>query len=307
MKQKLPILVLAYNRPDLVAQVMQVIQTYRPSRLYLACDGPRPQKEGDVERVSDTRETMLKAVDWDCDVHALFREKNRGCAYGVYEAISWFFEHEEYGVILEDDVLVSQDFFKLCEDLLPRYKNESRIMQIVSRNTSRRIGISNTYVYTQSDSCWGWATWRRAWTYMDMTMSGMKKISIPYLVKRQGIFKGCMRYYYFNRTYANIKQSTSWATRWGLTILANDGLVICPGVNMGINIGMDGGEHYSDKGDMRSPEFRCELQSMSWPIVYNDTMQVDKKQLRCDESFYRRVRLYGLFYKRLGLGRFFMK
>ena len=179
--EKLPILVLAYNRPDFVAQVMQVIQTYRPTRLYLACDGPRPQKEGDVERVSDTRETMLKAVDWDCDVHTLFREKNRGCAYGVYEAISWFFRHEEYGVIIEDDVLVSQDFFKLCEALLPRYNNENRIMQIVSRNTSKRTDIPNTYVYTQSDSCWGWATWRRAWAHMDMSMSGAKTITIcPY-------------------------------------------------------------------------------------------------------------------------------
>ena len=71
MATKIPILILAYNRPDLVARVMQVVQIYRPSRLYLACDGPRPQKDGDIKRVSNTRETMLHAVDWDCDVHTL--------------------------------------------------------------------------------------------------------------------------------------------------------------------------------------------------------------------------------------------
>ena len=302
MSPKLPILILAYNRSGSVAQVMSVVQTYQPDRLYLACDGPRPQKDGDIKRVSNTRETMLHAVDWDCDVHTLFREKNRGCAFGVYEAISWFFEHEEYGIILEDDVLVSQDFFKLCEDLLPRYKDEGRIMQIVSRNTSRRTDMLDTYVYTQSDSCWGWETWRRAWAQMDMTMSDMKKISIPYLVKRQGLFKGCMRYYYFNRTYAHLEQSTSWATRWGLAILANDGLVICPGVNMGINIGMDGGEHYTDKVDARSPEFRYELQNMTWPIVYNDTKQVDKRQKWYDNYQYMLGRLYSLVFKKLRMG-----
>ena len=302
MSPKLPILILAYNRSGSVAQVMSVVQTYQPARLYLACDGPRLQKQGDKERVEDVQRVMRESVNWDCEMHTLFRDHNLGCAQGVYEAITWFFENEEYGVILEDDVIVSQDFFKLCEDLLPRYKNERRIMQIVSRNTSRRTDIPNTYVYTQSDSCWGWATWRRAWKCMDMTMSDMKKMSIPYLVKRQGLFKGCMRYYYFNRTYAHLEQSTSWATRWGLVILANDGLVICPGVNMGINIGMDGGEHCTDKVDARSPEFRYELQNMTWPIVYNDTKQVDKRQKWYDNYQYMLGRLYSLVFKKLRMG-----
>lgn len=300
MKAKLPILVLAYNRPDLVAKVMHVIQVYKPIHLYLACDGPRMNKEGDANHVSDTRETMLNAVNWDCEVHTLFREQNRGCAYGVYEAISWFFEHEEYGVILEDDVLVSQDFFKLCEDLLPRYKDEDRIMQIVARNTSRRTDISNTYVYTQSDSCWGWATWRRAWVNMDMSMSGANSISIPYLVKRIGLVKGCMKYYTFKQMHAHIEQSTSWATRWALSMLCHDALIICPGVNMGINIGMTSGEHYTS-ADATSPAFAYELQSMQWPIVYNDSQAVDRKQKWYDSRFFIAERAYGLFCKKLGL------
>lgn len=301
MNPKIPILILAYNRANLVERVMQVIQIYQPSRLYLACDGPRKQKAGDVARVAETREAMIKAISWDCEIKTLFREQNIGCAFGVYEAITWFFAKEEYGVILEDDVLVSQDFFHLCEDLLPRYKDEERIMQIVSRNTSRRKDILNTYVYTQSDSCWGWASWRRAWQHMDMSMPGMNIISIPYLIKRQGLFKGCMRYYYFHRTYAHLEQSTSWATRWGLTILSNDGLVICPGVNMGINIGMAEGEHYSAI-DAKAPEFRYELQSMTWPIVYNDTQIVDKRQKLYDNYRYMQGRLHSLIYKKLGLG-----
>lgn len=301
MQSKIPILVLAYNRSDTVAQVMQLVQAYQPSHIYLACDGPRSSKAGDAECVAETRDAMLKMINWNCDVNTLFREQNRGCAYGVYEAITWFFEHEEYGIILEDDVLVSQDFFKLCEDLLPRYKDEERVMQIMSRNTSRRKDIPNTYVYTQTDGCWGWASWRRAWAHMDMSMSGFKKITIPYLVKRQGLFKGCMRYYYFKRTYTHIAQSNSWATRWGLTILCHDGLVICPGVNMGINIGMNAGEHYSAI-DAMDPDFRYELQSMKWPMAYNDTMRVDQRQMKYDNYRYLQGRLHSLIYKKLRLG-----
>lgn len=300
MNTKLPILILAYNRPDLVAQVMQVVQVYQPPRLYLACDGHRSQKSGDAERVLETQRVMKQSVNWKCEIHTLFREHNLGCAQGVYEAISWFFEYEEYGIILEDDVLVSQDFFKLCEYLLPRYKDEDRIMQIVSRNTSRRTDISNTYVYIQSDNCWGWATWRRAWVYMDMTMSSANLITIPYLVKRIGLVKGCMKYYTFKHMYANIEQSTSWATRWALSMLCHDALIICPGVNLGINIGMTSGEHYSS-ADAKSPAFAYELQSMQWPIVYNDSQAVDRKQKWYDSRFFISERIYGLFCKKLGM------
>ena len=302
MKSKLPILILAYNRPDLIVPVMQVIQTYQPPRLYLACDGPREQKQGDAERVAETRQIMKQAVNWQCETHYLFREQNLGCARGVYEAITWFFEHEEYGVIIEDDVIVSQDFFRLCEDLLPRYKNADRIMQIASRNTSGRTDINNTYVYSQAFHCWGWASWRRAWQCMDMQMRGIAKATIPYLVSRLGLFRGCMMYYYFKSMHAHLEQSTSWATRWYLSILCHDGLVVCPGANLGINIGMSKGEHYTSS-DVNSPAFRYPLRPFAWPIVYNDEMQIEKEQKSYDSRYFWQERMYGLFHKKLGLGK----
>ncbi len=296
MNTKLPILILAYNRPDLVAQVMRVVQIYQPPRLYLACDGPRLHKQGDKERVDETRRIMESSVNWDCELHTLFREKNLGCAQGVYEAISWFFEHEEYGVILEDDVLVSQDFFKLCEDLLPRYAGDEQIMQITSRNTSGRTDLNNTYVYSQTFHCWGWASWRRAWLRIDMQMTGITKTTIPYLIKRIGLFRGCMMYYYFKQMYAHLEQSTSWATRWYHSILCYDGLVICPGANMGINIGMAAGQHFTKK-DAARPGASLTLETIEWPIVYNDSKRPDHKQRLYDSLFFFRIRLYGLVHK----------
>lgn len=296
MNTKLPILILAYNRPDLVAQVMQVVQIYQPPRLYLACDGPRLHKQGDKERVDETRRIMEVSVNWDCELHTLFREKNLGCAQGVHEAISWFFIHEEYGVILEDDVLVSQDFFKLCEDLLPRYKNDTKIMQISSRNTSGRVDMSNSYVYTQVFHCWGWASWRRAWQRMDMQMTGITKTTIPYLVRRIGLFRGCMMYYYFKDMYAHLERSTSWATRWYHSMLCHDGLVICPGVNLGINIGLTQGEHYT-QNDTDRPEASVKLNRLNWPIIYDDSKCINSKQQKYDTWYFIRIKWYGLLHK----------
>lgn len=289
---KLPILILAFNRPDHVAKALKAIREYKPDRLYLSCDGAREHKPGEIEIVAETRQAMINAIDWPCKIMTLFRERNLGCANAVYEAISWFFEHEEYGIICEDDIILSQDFFRLCELLLPRYKNEDRVMEISARNTSSRTDISNTYVYSQCYHCWGWATWRRAWLKMDMKMNSAPKISCFFLIKRLGIFRGLLMKYYFMKAYRSLPNFNSWATRWYLSIMANDGLVICPGVNLALNIGMDNGTHFN-KNDI-NPFPNLKLQYLSWPLRFNDTFIPDVKQLRYDNKSFMKVRLIGI-------------
>lgn len=288
---KLPILVLAFNRADHVMEAMKAIKDYKPERLYLECDGPRPQKVGESEAVEQTRKAMLDSIDWPCEVKTLFREINMGCAQAVNDAISWFFSYEEQGVICEDDVILSQDFFTLCEDLLPRYANEEKVMEISARNHSYRTDINNTYVFAQCYHCWGWATWRRAWNKMDMSMSAVNRMSASYLVKRLGVFRGLMMKRSFNLAYKNLKTFNSWATRWYLSILDNDGLVIVPGVNLALNIGIDGGAHY-EKGD---EDFYANLKigKVEWPLVYNDTLKPDKIQKKADSADFFKVRMGG--------------
>lgn len=289
---KIPVLVLAFNRADHVIEAMKAIREYQPERLYLECDGARPHKAGEKEAVEETRKAMLDAVDWPCEVKTLFRDENLGCANAVYGAISWFFKHEDYGIICEDDIILSPDFFRLCEDLLPRYKEEDKVMEISARNESFRTDISNTYVYSQCYHCWGWSTWRRAWDKMDMKMSAAPKLSIPYLVKRLGLFRGVMMKHYFVSAYHSLPNFNSWATRWYLSILANDGLVICPGVNLALNIGMDSGAHY-ESGD-ENPFEGLTLERLHWPIKYNDCFTPDETQKCYDSKGFAKMRYIGL-------------
>lgn len=290
---KLPILVLAFNRADHVAQALEPISRYKPHKIYLACDGARTNKDGEIEAVAKTRETMLKAITWPCEIKTLFRDKNLGCAKGVNEAISWFFNHEEQGIICEDDVILSDDFFKLCEILLPRYSKEDKIMQISARNTSKRIDKDSTYVYSQVFHCWGWATWKRAWEKMDMSMSSLNNISVPYLIKRLGIFRGLMMMRTFKIGFRHLESFNSWATRWYLSILNFDGLVICPGVNMALNIGLQEGTHF-DKEDKNRPGFDLAIKPFNWPIEFNDQFKIDQKQKIYDSKYYFKNRMFGL-------------
>lgn len=289
---KVPVLILAFNRPDHVKRAMKAVKDYQPARLYLACDGPRASKSDEPALVAATQKAMLDMVDWPCEVHTLFREKNLGCAYGVFTAISWFFEHESYGVIIEDDIQVGQDFFRLCEDLLVRYQDHERIMSIAAMNVSQRTDIPNSYVYTHNFDCWGWATWSRAWQKMDMSMSAATSISLWFLIRRLGWFRGMMMYYYFKTAYYHLETFDTWDTRWYLSVMAHDGLQICPGVNMAVNIGMDGGAHY-EAGEA-DPYASLKIEHLSWPLVYNDEEYPDPKQKQADKNDFFRIRMIGL-------------
>lgn len=294
MTSKIPVLVLAFNRADHVVEAMKAIRDYKPEKLYLECDGARTKKEGEKEAVEATRKALLDAVDWPCEVKTLFRNENLGCANAVYGAITWFFEQEEFGIICEDDIILSPDFFKLCEDLLPRYRGKEEIMQIIAQNHSYRTDINNSYVYSFRGHCWGWASWARAWKKMDMTMSSVPSLSCIFLIKRLGLFEGLFMTRSYRLAYKLMKENrfNSWAARWNLSILINNGLVIIPGANLAVNIGMDGGAHY-EKGD-KNPYYSLKLGNIKWPLVYNDSFTIDRFQSSKDAADFKRIRIVGL-------------
>lgn len=169
MKQKnnftltTPVLFLTFNRLDTTKQVFEEIKKAKPKQLFLASDGPRKNKPEEKKIVEEIRKYVLDNIDWKCEVKTLFREKNFGCKYAVSGAIDWFFENVEQGIILEDDVLPNQSFFRFCQEMLERYKGEEKIMSVSGYNPLGKSNINESYLFSKYFFCWGWATWRRAW------------------------------------------------------------------------------------------------------------------------------------------------
>lgn len=290
---KVPILVLAFNRPDHIMESMKVIREYQPRRLYLACDGPRNYKEGEMEAVNFTRETMINYINWPCDVKTLFREENLGCAKAVSSAISWFFDNEEYGIIIEDDIIVSIDFFRLCEKLLPYYKDEEKIMQIAAHNPCARVDTSSDYSFLHVIRIWGWATWRRAWKKMDMSMSKWPEINKWDIIKTFGLFHGTIRWlYYWGPTYKNLEKSNSWATRWYFSCYCNNGLSICPNVNLIKNLGLHDGTHF-ETGSVNDL-YTNKIGKMIFPLNIKNEIEIDKDLDRLERKDFFRIRMIGI-------------
>ena len=292
--KKVPILLLVFNRKDNALQMFESVKQYKPDILYIAADGPRAHKQGEKQACDETRQALLDAVDWHCEVKTLFREENLGCAKAVYGSISWFFEQEKWGIIIEDDIILHQDFYKMCEELLPMYADDDRIQQITSQYYGKHVECANTYTFQRKPYIWGWATWSRSWQrYMDMDMKLYSSFRFRRLIPIYGIFQTIMMYHYWSRTWKNLKTSTSWATRWHFAAVANELLCICPKSNLGVNIGCSGqgGTHYV-AGDV-DPYSWMQLGGLKFPLVHPRSVKLDMEQVAIDNADFLRIRIMG--------------
>ncbi len=171
------VLLITFNRLDYLQEVFEAIKLVQPPRLYIASDGPRESVEGEKEIVERIRKWLLDNVTWDCEVKTRFLDKNSGgCAYGVSGAVTWFFENEEDGIILEDDCVPNQSFFKYCEELLDKYKDDKRVWHIAgSADNSYKSFSNESYYFSPFMHCWGWASWANRWKHFKLNLKDYDK------------------------------------------------------------------------------------------------------------------------------------
>lgn len=231
------VLFLVFNRPDTTARVFEAIRQAKPPRLYIAADGPRAEHPGEADKVAQVRK-IATDVDWPCEVKTLFREENLGCKYAVSGGISWFFEFEEQGIILEDDCLPHTDFFHFCESLLNHYSADNRIWVITGDNFQDGIQRGEgAYYFSRYNHVWGWASWRRAWRKADMDIRFWPEW------KRSATWKGfwadgVARTYWegiFDRVHR--AEIDTWDYPWTASVWYHGGLTATPNVNLVSNIG----------------------------------------------------------------------
>jgi hypothetical protein len=268
-----PILFIIFNRPDTTRTVFEAIRKAKPAKLYVAADGARANKAGEAQLCEETR-AIINSVDWPCEVKKLYRDTNLGCGKGVSGAISWLFEQEETGIILEDDVLPDPSFFNYCSELLHIYSDNQSIMHINGCNFQQGVQRGNgSYYFSAFPHVWGWATWRRAWKMYDFNLSDMNYFynlnKLRYYFKdKKAIDSWHAIFFKMNRKFID-----TWDYQWNYAIWNNKGRVITPNVNMIKNIGF--GENATHTLDANSRFSGLDTLSIG-PLVYPSTTAIDE-------------------------------
>lgn len=273
---KVPVLFVIFNRPEQACKAFEPIRQYRPERLYLAADGPRKEREGESELCEQTRKLIVGSIDWPCEVKTLFREENVGCGQGVSEGITWMFEEEEYGMIVEDDCVLSSDFFSVCEELLFRYKDDERIAQINSCNPKFCGCETNSYYFITYPAIWGWATWARAWKNMDYQLKSWQNIK-QLIFKRFPFQEALIHYYFWSKLYRQIEKGQIlkiWDAQWSVNVFMNHKLCIALPANLVVNCGL-GGESATNCKDPDSPMKKLYYGKVNFPLVHPSGVEMN--------------------------------
>lgn len=233
-----PILLLIFNRPDTTKKVFEAIREQRPKYLYVASDGPRSDNHDDIDLCRQCID-ITSNIDWPCEVKTLLRDTNLGCGLGPATAITWFFDHVDQGIILEDDVFPDQSFFYFCEQMLERYKHDHRMMHISGCYFLEAHGEPSlqSYYFTKHIHVWGWASWKRAWKLYDYKM---KDLSILESNERLSKYYGGYSIFWKD-IFRGMKNRGDdiWDYQWMFSIYKNDGIAINPTINLTKNIGFN--------------------------------------------------------------------
>lgn len=266
MQYDIPVLFIIFKRYHTAVEVFKVIKQIKPKKLYVAADGPRNLQE---KEMCDKTRSLIEQVDWDCDLQLQFRNENLGCKYGPYTSISWFFEHEEEGVILEDDCIPDLTFFPFVKEMLETYRTDNRVSMIAG-HSEVSIPLKTSYIFSRFKACWGWATWRRAWNYIDIELQNHDYMNdvIPLMVYDQE------RAVHWRIALELIAQNkvAAWDWPWYFSVAAQSQLCIFPCKNLVANIGFgEDGTHCLGE----APPEAITSFSLDFPLVAPKTVIVD--------------------------------
>lgn len=168
-----PVLLLVFKRPEVTRRAVEAIRAAGPSAVYISGDGARPGVVGEAEAVDQVWD-FLNGLDWDIPVHVNRYPENVGSLVAVTEAISWFFENEPFGVIIEDDILIEPRALPLASRLLREFADDTSVGSITMFNPvpARRLAEPEaTYRRSNLVSSEFWGTWRDRWSERVFDMS----------------------------------------------------------------------------------------------------------------------------------------
>jgi hypothetical protein len=247
-KVKSPILFIIFNRSDTSLKVLSEIKNVKPSRLYITADGFRKDRPYEATLCEEAKNNVLKAIDWDCEVSTLFRQDNFGPKEAIASAITWFFENEEQGIILEHDCLPSISFFRFCDTLLEKYKVDQRIWLISGCNFQNgKTWGDGSYYFSNLTNGWGWATWRRSWVSYDKDMTHLTSKDVREQICK--IFDHPLIIDQWVELFEKTKSGeiNTWDYQATFTHLFSHAINIVPNVNLVSNIGFgEGAENTLD-------------------------------------------------------------
>jgi hypothetical protein len=219
----------------------------KESELFIYSDAAKNREN--EQKVENVRE-YLQSIKGFQRVHIVEREENFGLAKSVIEGVTEVINKYGKVIVIEDDLLTSENFLCYMNQALEFYKEKKKIF-LISGFTMPLKNLKNydkdTYIALRPSS-WGWATWKDQWENIDWDVSDYDKFIKNKTSVRQfnlgGIDLTRMLRHYMQ------KKNNSWAIRWAYAMFKEGKYSIYPKVSKVQNIGFGEDATHCDGTDI---------------------------------------------------------
>lgn len=273
------VLLIFFVREEVFEKAFEAVRKVKPRRLLLWQDGPREGRADDLVGLESCRK-IAENIDWDCEVHTHYCEKNYGCDPSTFYAQKWAFSIVDKCIILEDDMVAEPTYFQYCKELLDKYENDERINHICGVNFFGNYEkCPNDYLFAISGTG-AWASWRRVadgwdenYTFLD------KEYYMKNLVtkERRALMKKIINVAWDRRRSGK----AYWETILGFDALLNNRLVIIPKKNMVTNIGLTENATHGSKPKLMTKQekslFYMTTTSQTFPLKHPEYVVMDQE------------------------------
>lgn len=279
-----PIILFVYNRPWHTKQTLDALannELASLSELFIYCDGPKNDINSiDKDQIQKTRELVLNEKRFK-KVTIIKSEFNKGLANSIIDGVTNIVNKYGKVIVLEDDIVTSKGFLTYMNEALNLYYNDSKVMHISGYMYPIQKQLPESF-FIKPASCWGWATWKRAWDFFEKDAE--KHIRLINQIDGWDEFT-------IDNSFPSYKDQLflnkdghidTWAIFWYSSIFLKGGLSLHPYPSLVQNIGFDGsGVHCSTSGSI----------IFTWAKI-SDFVRVKKLKKKVDRKSFNALKDY---------------
>lgn len=275
VNNKLPVAIVIFRRPELTKRVLAALSLAKPERLFVIADGPRPGRLDDIDAVSATR-ALFDDLGWPCQVTKIYSDTNLGLRNRVISGLDEVFQHVDSAIVLEDDCLPAQSFFRFASDLIYRYKDNRTVALVSANNFAPKNGQADTYYFSTHANIWGWATWKRTWLDFRKSkpVSELTESEISQILDMVG---GKRQRSAFAKLLRLSGSLDSWAIQFATFIYLNKLLSAVPSQNLVTNVGFGAASTHTK---FESWADEIPLGEMNFPLIHPARVEPDSLEMR---------------------------
>lgn len=232
MATNYPALIVTFAREEGFQRLISIGIKSGIRRFYIAIDGPRTEEHRISQGKMHDHLAKLNKVS-DLEFFVWQRTENLGAAAGVLTAVNWFFSRENAGIILEDDLVPSSDFFTFAAKALDFYENNPDVW-VISGSRMLPSASDRTYSdWSRYPMIWGWATWGEKWQSMSSLVTTPDQLSV------RNFFNARLNFWHTGARRAQAGLVDAWDMPLANAQFKNMKYTVIPPVNLVTNIGYD--------------------------------------------------------------------